>query len=291
MSDDFGTLNVKGGDRTREIEGLRQHYRRHRDALERMISDAPTELLAGEYRRLAEEIERSVAKLDAGEGRKPEPPPISVDVPAVAQREDASRPAGDPSRAAIVEPGMRTLHPTPHIGSDDTRPYPPPSDDADGGGSRILMILGAAIVAIGLIGWLIWRAAGRQEEAPLVDTVPAVATESSEPVIEAVTAPEVLAIFPASQNYGAIRKGTRATRRFQITNKTGVALSIQLARSACRCLYYDYTELIPPGAKESVVVTIDGAKAPLGMLRESIAITSKTNPDARGTLEVAAEVR
>ena len=40
MSDDFGTVSVKRGDRAREIEVLRQHYRTHRDALVRMVSDA-----------------------------------------------------------------------------------------------------------------------------------------------------------------------------------------------------------------------------------------------------------
>ena len=57
MSDDFGTINVSRGERAREIEVLRQHYRQHREALVRMTSDAPTEHLAAEYQRLIVEID------------------------------------------------------------------------------------------------------------------------------------------------------------------------------------------------------------------------------------------
>src|SRR4051795_617335 len=69
MSDDFGTVSVKRGDRAREIEVLRQHYATHRDALTRMIPDAPTEQLAAEYQRLVVTIDASLRKLDELEGR------------------------------------------------------------------------------------------------------------------------------------------------------------------------------------------------------------------------------
>ncbi|HKO55225.1 MAG TPA: hypothetical protein VJ276_05060, partial [Thermoanaerobaculia bacterium] len=64
MSDEFGTVNVRRGDRAREIEVIRQHYRAHRDALAKMMSDAPTEHLAAEYQRLLHDIDASLAKLD-----------------------------------------------------------------------------------------------------------------------------------------------------------------------------------------------------------------------------------
>src|SRR5258708_39606786 len=69
MSDEFGTVSVKRGDRAREIEVLRQHYGTHRDALQRMIPDAPTEQLAAEYQRLVASIDASLRKLDELEGR------------------------------------------------------------------------------------------------------------------------------------------------------------------------------------------------------------------------------
>ena len=64
MSDDFGTVNVKRGDRAREIEVLRQHYKVHRDTLTQMVPDAPTEHLAAEYKRLIADIDASIRKLD-----------------------------------------------------------------------------------------------------------------------------------------------------------------------------------------------------------------------------------
>ena len=74
MSEDFGTINVKRGERAREIEVLRQHYRQHREALARMIADAPTEHLAAEYQRLVIEIDRALGKLNELEGMAATPP-------------------------------------------------------------------------------------------------------------------------------------------------------------------------------------------------------------------------
>src|SRR5258706_12872036 len=83
MSDDFGTVNVRRGDRAREIEVMRQRYRAHRDTLQRLAADAPTDHLATEYQRLAGEIDVAMGKLHELEGRgstkpaqtAPPPPP------------------------------------------------------------------------------------------------------------------------------------------------------------------------------------------------------------------------
>src|SRR5690349_17156871 len=78
MSDDFGTINLRRGERARELEVTRQHYRQHREALARMIADAPSDTLATEYQRLIAEIDRSLFKLDeldAGAGAPMPPPP------------------------------------------------------------------------------------------------------------------------------------------------------------------------------------------------------------------------
>ena len=71
MSDDFGTLNVRRGERSREIEILRGHYLRHREALVAMIEDSPTEHLAHEYQKIVVELDRSLTKLDELEGVTP----------------------------------------------------------------------------------------------------------------------------------------------------------------------------------------------------------------------------
>ena len=68
MPEEFGTVNLKQGAQTREIELLRRHYRTHRDTLSRLISDAPTEHLAAEYQRLVSDIDMAVRKLDELEG-------------------------------------------------------------------------------------------------------------------------------------------------------------------------------------------------------------------------------
>src|SRR5687767_15417268 len=69
MSDDFQTVSAKRG------EALRAHYRRHREALMNLVSDAPTELIAAHYRRVIADIDVSLAKLDQTDSPLP-PPPI-----------------------------------------------------------------------------------------------------------------------------------------------------------------------------------------------------------------------
>src|SRR5688500_20033642 len=130
MSDDFGTINVRKGERTREIEVLRQHYRQHREGLARMTADAPTEHLAAEYQRLIIEIDRALGKLNELEGAGAAPPPL-------------------PANPRLkTEPGMRPLVSTP-IGDDDGEPLPPrdlPLEDEPR--SRVPLIL-AVMLKIG----------------------------------------------------------------------------------------------------------------------------------------------
>src|SRR5258706_14090255 len=79
MSDDFGTVNARRGDRAREIDVMRQQYRTHRDTLQRLAADAPTYHLAAEDHRLSDQFATARAKLaqlgtdkpTAGAGRTP----------------------------------------------------------------------------------------------------------------------------------------------------------------------------------------------------------------------------
>src|SRR5258708_18545775 len=106
MSDDFGTLSVKRGDRAREIEILRRHYREHRDALARMIQEAPSEQLAAEYQRLVRSIDASLSKLD-DLGRVEEPSEVTETGVVIPDRQElGQRP----------EPGMKPLSATPAAG-------------------------------------------------------------------------------------------------------------------------------------------------------------------------------
>jgi hypothetical protein len=301
MSDDFGTVNVRRGDRAREIEVLRQHYRQHRDALASLASEAPSEHLADEYQRLVAEIEQSLVKLDELERRGPAVPTpgVSRTVAGVTLSGPPAvpPPSVDPLREP-TEPGNRPLVHTPPTqpgGEElyDAPPVPP------GNSSRVLLILAAGLVMLAVIGYLAWRASsGRHAEtlpiveqtatttAPVTEAVPSTAA----PVTPAADASPI-AVSPALAEYGTIHKGTRATRQFEITNNGTAPIEISVARSQCRCLYYEYTPKIAPKKKESLTVTVDGARAKAGVLRETLQVTAKKNPSVQASFEVAANIQ
>lgn len=286
MSDDFGTINVKKGERTREIEVLRQHYRQHREALARMTADAPTEHLAAEYQRLIVEIDRALGKLNELEGAGATPAPLP--------------PPANPRLK--TEPGMRPLVSTP-ISDDEVEPPTPrdlPLEEEPR--SRVPLILAVMLVALVLIGWLVWRAStDRGDTPPLIAENGAAENGTSAPastapdtsVEEAPPAPAAgtLAVSPPAHDYGVIRKGTRATRQFVIANNSEEPMSVEVARSACRCLYYEHAPVIPPKAKESLTITVDGAKAKAGELRESVRITKKGDPTVTANVDVNATIQ
>jgi hypothetical protein len=268
MSDDFGTINVRRGERTREIEVMRQHYHEHRDALQRMQADAPTEHLASEYERLIAEIDRALGKL--------------------AELESAATLPGTPpppGARAKTEAGTRPLI-MPAASEHD---LPPAADESR---SRLPLIVAAGLVVLAVIGWLIWRASSDrdgtqlvvEERAPLTDTAPVTETVP-------VAVSDGLVASPPSHDYGTIRKGTRATRQFEIANNSEEPVSIVVARSACRCLYYEHAPVIPPKAKENLTVTVDGARAKAGELRETLKITAKADPSVGTMVDVIATVR
>ena len=259
MSDDFHTVSAKRG------EALRAHYRRHREALMNLVSDAPTELIAAHYRRVIADIDVSLAKLEHTDVPLP-PPPIRA-------RTDA---------------GMRPLV-TPKVAEDATvNDYA--SSDASDSRSRLLLIAAAALIALAAIGWLIWRASDKPVGGKVVDQ-PAATTVAEEAPAAAAPAARPLVVTPDAIDYGILRKGTRVTRQYEIVNNTDEPLSPQVSRSTCRCLYYEHAPVVPPKAKESLTVTIDGAKAKPGPLLESIRITSKSDPSVVTTFDVTATVR
>lgn len=266
-TDDFSTVNVRGGDRAREIERIRQHYREHRTTLDRLASEAPTQHLAEEYQRIIREIEVALLKLDELEGRAGPTEPGTK--PLVTPPSMAAAPASGPQYAEEENPL-----------------------------SRVALIVAAGVIVLALIGWLIWRASsGRADRAaaPIEDgTATAAAPADTAPAtIEPVPsrpAADVLTIRPALADYGTVRKGTRATRQFEVTNTTAGAIPITVSRSRCRCLYYEYAGTVAARGKESITVTIDGARAKEGPLRETIEVRSKKGADVLATFEVAASI-
>ena len=260
MSDDFGTVNVRRGERAREIELLRQHYREHRQALVKLAGEAPTEYLSGEYQRLIGDIDSALAKID----------------------EISGTPSSSP------EPGSRPL----------ITPPPAASDAGESAGAppsaRILMIVVAGAIVLAIIGYLIYRASGDRGHAT---TTTSAVTETTAPsTIEPATpatAPSAagLTASPVVLDYGTIRKGTRATRQLEITNNTSAPVSFKVARSQCHCLLYEYKEMIPQKQKETITVTIDGARAKAGPLQESVDVTSKTDPSVATSFQVTATIK
>lgn len=260
MSDDFQTITAKRG------EALRVAYRRHREALMNLVSDAPTELIAAHYRRVIADIDVSLAKLEQS------------DVPLAAPPPPPPRPRTDAGSRPLV---------TPNIDHDATiNEYASESNESR---SRLLLIAGAAVLAVALIGWLIWWASDKPEAGKVVEA-PSATTAVAEPAA-ATPAARPLVVTPDSVDYGIIRKGTRVTRQYEIVNNTDEPLSPQVSRSTCRCLYYEHAPVVPPKAKESLTVTIDGAKAKAGPLLESLRVSSKSDPSIVTTFDVTATVR
>lgn len=272
MSDDFGTINVSRSERAREIEVMREHYRRHRETLEGLIGDAPTEHLAQMYSRLVDDIDASIRKLGELE---------NLGAPA---------PAGAPPLAPPTEPGMRPLQ-------HDVHDYSAiPERRAGAPASRVVLILIVAFVGLALIGWLIWKASDRGD-ALVTDTsatAPVTTETESETVagntIAPASASSGLVATPESQDFGVVRKGTRAVRKFTIRNESDEPAAIKISRSACRCLYYQHAKVIPPKNSETLSITIDGAKAKAGDLREELQVTT-SDPSVKTTVHVIATVR
>ncbi|MGZ8709748.1 MAG: DUF1573 domain-containing protein, partial [Thermoanaerobaculia bacterium] len=143
---------------------------------------------------------------------------------------------------------------------------------------------------LGLIGWLMWRASSEERPETPIESPQVVETvETTPPQTPAQAA--AISVEPPAHDYGAVRKGTRAARQFEIVNTTDQPIKVDVARSQCRCLYYDYAGLIPPKGKETLTVTIDGAKAQAGTLSESIRITAESDPSIATSFDVTATIR
>jgi hypothetical protein len=238
-----------------------------------MIGDAPSEHLAAEYQRLISEIDMAVRKLDELEGK---PATSMVDT--------------NPS-LKVTSPGTRPLMRTPES-TPPAMAYEPPSPRA--AQNRIAIILIAGVIVIGIIGWLIWRASSDRKTAPpVVEQQPVSSTIATPPpaVTPAPATVVSLKVSPASADYGTIRKGTRAVRQFQVVNVGDTAMDIEVARSSCRCLYYDYNARLPARGQETITVTVDGARAKAGTLREQVEVHAKKDPSVSATFTVQATIK
>lgn len=286
MSDEFGTVNQRRT-ASRDLELLRKHYQQHRETLRQLASEPPSEFLAGEYQRLIRDIDLSLKKVDEMESRKAGAAAAAASTAAAT----GAAISADNQPTMKLNAGSRPLTPSPVSLNDRLA-----ASSAPNPATRVALILIAGVVVLGLVGWLIWRATtDRGDEGRIADSQPVTNTE---PVMETGTIEPInsldsdsLKIVPPDVKFGTVRKGTRVVRQIEITNTSDQPISIALERSNCRCLFYEYANEIKPKAKESVTVSLDGARAKVGELRETIGVTAKNDPSVKTAFNVTANIR
>ncbi|MGH9456283.1 MAG: DUF1573 domain-containing protein [Thermoanaerobaculia bacterium] len=244
----------------REIDLLRKKYADHRSTLERLASDAPSEALAARYRELIGELDASMARIAELElhGTEPEQ--------QAAEPSWHDRPIHAPSPAAH------------HAAA---RPST---------GARTLLIVLAGIFMIAILGILAWNWIQDEEEpadqiAATGTAPPAAAPPPAEP------AEADLIVRPQAHDFGTVSRGARAARQFEVVNQTDATLPIQVQRSDCRCLWFEYADTIPPRGTTTLTVTVDGTKAPPGRLTETVEIVSRTEPPVSVSFDVTASIQ
>jgi len=266
-----------------EIDVLRQRYRNHRQSLATLAGDAPSEALATEYQRLIGNIDSSLRKLDEVEGR----PPVD---PAETQKMKTS-------------PGTRPLATPPPY--EPSAPYVESPPRAASPASRLALIVVGGLVVLVIIGWLIMHASDRRgkKTVPVTETTstaitPAAGTEppvtpAPTTTVAVATGPATLKVTPILVDYGVVRKGTRQVRQVEVVNSGAAPVVIEVSRSACRCLFYEYDgkSSLVPKKKETITVVVDGGKAKAGALDEKIVVSAKNDPAVSATFNVRATVR
>lgn len=255
----------------RDFEALRQRYLEHKQLLDQLVGDAPTETLAQRYRQISAEIVQSLQKLDDLEREGGSD--LSAFAPPLEQPQQVS--------GRRTAPGMKPLRTDPQ-----TRPVAPVVPVANTG-PRTILILAVGVLVLAVLGFFLWRFAtgGEASETETEITETATATVATAPVRPTLT------VEPVSQNYGTVRKGTRATRQFELLNHSDQPVTVRAERSECRCLWFEYADTIPPQGSTTLTVTVDGSKASQGPLQETVQVVSKANPSIGTSFEVVAQIR
>lgn len=257
---------------SRDFESLRQRYLEHKQLLDQLVGDAPTETLAQRYRQISAEITMSLQKLDElerGGGSD-----FSAFAPPVERPEEMG--------GRRTAPGMKPLRTDPQ-----TRPVAQVAAVGNTG-PRMILILSVGVLVLAVLGFFLWRFATGEDGVEASTETTQTATAGS---TTAAPARPVLTVEPPTQDYGTVRKGTRATRQFELLNNTDQPITIRAERSQCRCLWFEYADTIPPQGSTTMTVTVDGSKASSGPLQEIVQVVSKANPSIGTTFEVIAQIR
>lgn len=283
MSDDWNTINAnRGRVLGREAEALRKRYLQHREMLGRLTSEAPTEHLAKEYARLQTEIDAAVAKIDGLERRAAS----DASTEPAAPMPSAAPLRTSPLTSPMTMKGAGTWQSTP------ITPASLPETNDSGVGLRSTLIVLAGLAVIGIIAALLWYFVSIEKPQASTHDLPETSTT---PVITETAAPApplaTLSVTPADFNYGTIRKGTRATHQFTLSNGSDAPITIATSRSTCRCLWFRHAPTIPAHGTTSLTVTVDGGRAKKGAVDEQVEVSAKANPQATATIHVVAEVQ
>ncbi|HEY5611805.1 MAG TPA: DUF1573 domain-containing protein [Thermoanaerobaculia bacterium] len=281
MSNDWSTVDLKRQQvRGREIDALRKRYIEHRDALVRLAADAPTEALAKRYDDVRIEIETALRKLDELEKGAP------------VERE--TNPAGNVPKVAPVPPPAPPPPQSPASQSWDRIQHTaiPSAREREDTGLRTALILAIGIFVLAILGYFIYRYAFAEEplsrpEPEIVDRP--VITETTGSVVPEPTS--LLSVSPATVDVGTVRKGTRVVRQVEVNNTSAKEMPIQVERSACRCLWFEYPTKLQPHETATLTVTVDGARASSGPLREEVNILVRDDPTTSASFQLTANVQ
>jgi Na+-transporting methylmalonyl-CoA/oxaloacetate decarboxylase gamma subunit len=272
----------RGKTRNREIATLRKRYVDHRELLSRMIADAPADRLAQSYMQVRAEIDAAIAKIDEIEGGRATTAPIDLKPQASAaagSTHPALRGTGEAEPLAIDQDLLRDDYiETPH-----RRAFP--------AAAAVAVVL----VLLSLLAFVVWRFARNVESTRssiVEETATSVepATTATEP-LEPPPAAQSLAITPVQYDYGIIRKGTRKTQKFSMTNNSDGPLTVRTGRSNCRCLWFEHPDTILPGATGALTITVDGGRAQAGPVSETVVVSSRDKPDISARIQVTARVQ
>jgi hypothetical protein len=264
------------GDRAvdREVERLKSVYRQHADALAKLAASSPTKMLARKYSDLIGDINRSILSLEDPEtaaSRKTYEQPVE---PSPAQP-----PPVHSARRSVSDVQLRT----------EPGRYVPGAEPAPSAIGRIALILGMAIVVISLLAFFVWKFAGEPRTEHRVDEV---TSDVTEPATSPVTAPlPELRVAPEAQDYGVVYRGTRVAKSFDVSNTSDRDITIEVERSDCRCLWFDYPKLVPAGGSVSLTVAVDAGLAEPGLLSEAVVISMNEPPRQTAEVLVTAEIR
>lgn len=281
----------RGAALDREVDRLRGVYRDHAETLSRLASTSPSKQLARRYQELIADINKAIVGLD------------DVDHDA-AERRSGERPALPPEEAR-PEPTPRApealraaeQHPEPERPVLSTYSAAAPAEGDDGTVMRVALIIGLAIVLLGVLALFVWKFSGaRPAPTETAATETAVAPPPKEEPVTPAPEPKpepksLLGVSPQQHDFGSVAKGASAVRTFEITNRGKSPLTLEISRSKCRCLWYDPPKSLPPGGRGTLTIRVDGSRAPAGILTESVEISAKGKSDASAVIEITADVK